>query len=228
MGVSHPVKEKTMITKTSEKQLAAAIKRTLRVGDKVANGIVADNWMRLPVTSLRGAVVTVLPESRALEVYAPCTGDLEGYHMPVATLTVDGSALARWNQLPIEEAYGLPEGVKLGTDMESFDGKVLSFRPRDEDGIIVETLDFATGEVRDMVMLAGINDAPGLLAYAAEIKEEGARLYWEPNPIGSRSRKAAGLPILEMVLTGSNRIDENGEEPFVDLDELFGPIPEAA
>ena len=46
-------------------------------------------------------------------------------------------------------------------------------------------------------------------------------ICFEAEPKGERSIKSQSLPILEMICEGRGDNDD-----FVDLDDLFGPIPE--
>ena len=219
------------LTASATKHLVKAIKAAIRVNDKVARDIINDNWLSSITGNLRYAVITVNPESRQLDVFTPATDDaFEGYHVISGWLKVTDAQLKRWNALPIEEAYALPEGVVIANETMSFDGKVTGYRAKDDDGIIVTVLNFATGKETDMVLLADINDAPGLIDYAAGIKGEPARIIYEPKAAGRRARISGGRPVLENVLPGENRMNENGEEvdDFMDLDDYFGPVPEFA
>lgn len=208
-----------MLTKTATKQLRRAIKTRLGLNDRRASDIIDRNWFSTPEGSLRDCVAILDPSpSPHLTIYIP--GD-QGYHEWVGHLSLEKSDLDRWNLMSLEDAYAIPEGFRtLADSFEWVDGTVTACRPRDEDAIIV-TVDFGDGDVREMAMLADINDATGLMSYAREKIGEKSRICFEAEPKGERSIKSQSLPILEMICEGRGDNDD-----FVDLDDLFGPIPE--
>ena len=208
-----------MLTKTATKQLRRAIKTRLGLNDRQAGEIIDRNWYSTPEGNLRDCVAVVdASPSPHLTIYVPGN---EGYHEWVGHLRLEKDDLVRWNAMSLEEAYALPEGFRTLADcFEWVDGTVTACRPRDEDAIIV-TVDFGEGLTREMAMLADINDAPGLMSYVREKIGEKSRICFEAEPKGDRSIKSLNKPILEMICEPRATNDD-----FVDLDDLFGPIPE--
>ena len=210
-----------MLTKTATKQLRRAIKTRLGLNDRRASDIIDRNWFSTPEGSLRGCVAVVndaMSVNPSLSLYVPGT---EGYYEWVGHLRLEKTDLVRWKAMSLEDAYAAPEDFRtLSDSFEWVDGTVTACRPRDEDAIIV-TVDFGDGDIRDMAMLADINDATGLMSYAREKIGEKSRICFEGEPKGERSIKSQNLPILEMICEGRGDNDD-----FVDLDDLFGPIPE--
>ena len=213
--------ENEMLTKTATKQLRRAIKTRLGLNDRQAGAIIDRNWFTTPEGSLRDCVVLLndsVSVNPTLGIYVPGT---EGYYEWVGYLNLVQDDLVRWNVMSLEDAYALPEGFRtLADSFEWVDGTVTACRPRDEDAIIV-TVDFGEGLIREMAMLAEINDAPGLMRYAREKIGEKSRICFEAEPTGGRSIKSLNLPILEMICEARATNDD-----CVDLDDLFGPIPE--
>ena len=222
-GSTNPVTERKneMLTKTATKQLRRAIKTRLGLNDRQAGDIIDRNWYSTPEGSLRDCVVLLndsVSANPTLGIYVPGN---EGYYEWVGYLNLVQGDLARWNVMSLEDAYALPEGFRTIADsFEWVDATVTACRPRDEDAIIV-TVDFGEGLTREMAMLADINDAPGLMSYVREKIGEKSRICFEAEPTGDRSIKSLNKPILEMICEARATNDD-----FVDLDELFGPIPE--
>ena len=206
-------RENKMITKTSEKQLVRAIKARLGLNDRKAREIIDENWFSMPTESLRDCVLVVHNAEEVNPYLDVMVQGLEGYSVWVASLRLKPSDLERWKKMPIEQAYSLPEDFRTIFDSyEWSDGRVVNVRPRDEDAIIV-TVEDNEGFRLETAMLAEINDAPGLVTYAMEKLDRGARLCIERNPQGERADKAKGLPILEMICA---------QNDSVELDEYFG------
>lgn len=208
-----------MLTKTATKQLRRAIKTRLGLNDRQAGDIIDRNWYATPEGNLRDCVAVVDPSpTRHLTIYVPCD---EGYYEWAGHLHLEKDDLVRWNAMPLEDAYALPEGFRTMADsFEWVDATITACRPRDEDAIIV-TVDFGEGLIREMAMLADINDAAGLMRYVREKIGEKSRVCFEAEPTGDRSIKSLNMPILEMICEGRAYNDD-----VVDLDDLFGPIPE--
>lgn len=210
-----------MLTKTATKQLRRAIKTRLGLNDRQAGEIIDRNWYAMPEGSLRDCVAVLDGANSVnphLTIYVP--GD-QGYHEWVGHLRLEKDDLDRWNAMSLEDAYAIPEGFRtLADSFQWVDGTVTACRPRDEDAIIV-TVDFGEGLTREMAMLADINDAPGLMRYAREKIGEKSRICFDPEPRGDRSIKSLNKPILEMICEARASNDD-----FVDLDDLFSPIPE--
>ena len=124
--------------------------------------------------------------------------------------------------------FSIPGGGTLFDEGSSSDaiyfllsGTLGAFR-RASDGRMEFIGHIRPGEpVGEMAMLAEINDAPGLMRYAREKIGEKSRICFEAEPKGDRSIKSLNLPILEMICEARATNDD-----CVDLDDLFGPIPE--
>lgn len=202
-----------MLTKSATKHLRRAIKARLGLTDRQASSIIERNWANGICENLQGCVALLnnaYDTNPNLGIYVP--GNY-GYYEWVGHLRLEKSDLERWNVMSLEEAYALPEGFRTLSDcFEWVDATITDCRPRDEDGIIV-TVDFGEGRTRDMAMLADINDAQGLLAYAREKIGRQGRLCFEAEPKGERSLKAHGMAIVEMITVDYDSID---------LDELYG------
>jgi len=202
-----------MLTKSATKHLRRAVKTRLGLNDRQASSIIERNWANGICENLQGCVALLnnaYEVNPSLAIYVP--GNY-GYYEWVGHLRLEKSDLTRWNVMSLEEAYALPEGFRTLSDcFEWVDASITACRPCDEDGIIV-TVDFGEGHTRDMVMLADINDAQGLLAYAREKIGRQGRLCFEAEPKGERSLKAHGMAIVEMITVDYDSID---------LDELYG------
>jgi len=210
-----------MLTKTATKHLRRAIKTRLGLNDRQAGAIIDRNWFTTPEGSLRGCVALVndaVSITPTLGIYVP--GE-DGYYEWVGYLNITQDDLDRWNLMTLEDAYAAPEGFQtLSDSFEWLDGSVTGCRPRDDDAIIV-TVDLGEGDIREMAMLADLSDASDLMRYVRDRIGENSRICFEAEPKGSRGTKSHNLPILEMIC--ENRSDN---DDFVDLDDLFGPIPE--
>lgn len=206
-----------MLTKTANKQLRQAIKSRLGLNDRQAGSIIDRNWFLTPEGPLKDCVVQINNAHNVnptLGIYVPGNS---GYYEWTGYLNLEKNDLVRWNAMSLEDAYAIPEGFRtLADSFEWRDGTVIECRPRDSLAIIV-TVDFGEGLIREMAMLAEINDAEGLIEYAREKIGENSRVCFEENPTGERSQQAQGLPVLEMICINKDSID---------LDEYFGPIPE--
>lgn len=192
-----------MITKTLRSNLRRVIKVRLRISDRQANEIIDQNWLRLPTEVTQKSVAIVddtYREKPMLDIY---TRQPDGYYTTVGGLAVDQNDLARWNQLDLEEAYGLPADFRTMADCYSWsDATLVDARARDKDAIIV-TLENDAGERSEYAMLIEINDAPGTLSYARSCRGRTSRACIEAEPFGERAAKAGGLPILEILLDTS-------------------------
>ena len=192
-----------MITKTLRSNLRRVIKARLRISDRQANDIIDRNWLRLPTEVTQNSIAIVddtYREKPMLDIY---TRQPDGYYATVGGLAVDQDDLARWNELDLEEAYGLPADFRTMADCYAWsDATLVEARARDGDAIVI-TLENDAGERAEYAMLIEINDAPGTLSYARGCAGRPSRVCIEAEPFGERAAKAGGLPILEMLLDAS-------------------------
>ncbi len=194
-----------MLTKTAERKLIKAIKATLRITDRQARLIILKNEYALTMFYSdfdRCAAIVDANASRSngapyLSIYA--FNAFTGYFSEVSTLTLDPEDLVRWNRLPLEEAYAIPEHVEFFCDATTkTEGRICSARPDNDDRLIV-SVETAEG-VREMAMLIEIGTPQEVLSYARSRIGEDLVLFIEEAPRAARKTIAGDLPILEMCM----------------------------
>ncbi len=127
-------------------------------------------------------------------------GDINGYHDRIAEITIPDDLVAKWNAMPMEQAYSLPADVQLGMETVQKCGQMIDAQPRNDDGITVVIVT-DDGSTMTCAMLAQIGTAQDVLNYANECI--GDRIFHiEMNPRGDRAIRADGMPIVEMIMSG--------------------------
>jgi hypothetical protein len=110
-----------MATQTARRHVRNALRSRLGISDRTARDIVQEftNHMSLWQIDmdLRGCVAVVGNDRTGVSLYLP---DADGVLVHVEDLVVEAEHLARWKAMPLEQAYGLPDGLKYTRDGDDF------------------------------------------------------------------------------------------------------------
>jgi len=106
-----------MATQTARRHVRNALRSRLGISDRTARDIVQEftNHMSLWQIDmdLRGCVAVVGNDRTGVALYLP---DADGVLVHVHDLVIEAEHLARWKAMPLEQAYGLPEGVRYSAE----------------------------------------------------------------------------------------------------------------